>query len=136
MLTFLRNELLDQPVAMKKSPGIILAFALFSCGRSTIGLVYRNADWYLQHKINSYTTFNSLQKETIRKEVSDYMAWHRKVALPEYIIFLQNLNGAAQYAGQLQAEQITLLRAHLMSLYKKSLVPAIMPVAHMLSMSG
>lgn len=133
MLTFSRNELLDQPVAMKKSLFIILAFALFSCGCSTIGLVYRNADRYLQHKINGYTTFNSRQKETIRKEISNYMAWHRKVALPEYIIFLQNLNGVAQYDGQLKAEQIALLRTHLMNLYKKSLVPAIMPAAQILS---
>lgn len=118
---------------MKKSLFIILAFALFNCGCSTIGLIYRNADWYLQHKINGYTTFSSRQKETIRKEISDYMVWHRKVALPEYIIFLQNLNGVAQYDGQLKAEQIALLRAHLMNLYKESLVPAIRPAAQMLS---
>jgi len=133
MLIFSRNKLLEQPVAMKKSLFIILAFALFNCGCSTIGLVYRNADWYLQHKIYGYTTFNSQQKETIRKEVSNYMAWHRKEALPEYIIFLQNLNGVAQYEGHLKSEQITLLRAQLMNLYQISLVPAIWPVAQMLS---
>jgi hypothetical protein len=133
MLTFSRNELLEQPVAMKKSLFIILTFALFNCGCSTIGLVYRNADWYLQHKIYGYTTFNSQQKETIRKEISNYMVWHRKDALPEYIIFLQNLNGVAQYDGHLKSEQIALLRAHLMNLYQKSLLPAIRPVAQMLS---
>lgn len=133
MLTFSRNEQLEQPVAMKKSLSIILIFALFNCGCSTIGLVYRNADWYLQHKINDYTTFTSRQKETIRKDIDDYMSWHRKVALPEYIIFLQNLNGVAQYDGQLKAEEIAVLRAQLMNLYRKSLVPAIRPAAQMLS---
>jgi hypothetical protein len=118
---------------MKKSLFIILAFALFISGCSTVSLVYRNADWYLQHKINGYTSFNSQQKETIRREVSDYMRWHRKNALPEYITFLQNLNGAAQYQGQLKVEQVALLRNNLLNLYKRSMVPAIPPAAKLLS---
>jgi hypothetical protein len=133
MLTFLRNIPLEQPLAMKKSLFIVLAFALLNCGCSTISLVYRNADWYLQHKIYGYTTFTSRQKETIRKEITDYMAWHRKDALPEYIIFLQNLNGAAQYAGQLKTEEVALLREHLTDLYKMSLAPAIIPATKLLS---
>jgi hypothetical protein len=133
MLTFSRNQLLEQPVDMKKSLIFFLAIALLISGCSTVSLVYRNADWYLQHKINGYTSFNARQKETIRRKVSDYMRWHRKNALPEYVLFLQNLNGVAQYDGQLKAEQIALLRAHLMSLYQKSLVPAISPAAQMLS---
>jgi hypothetical protein len=133
MLTFSRNGLLQQPVVMKKSLFIILAFALFISGCSTVSLVYRNADWYLIHKINDYTSFNSRQKETIRRDVSDYMQWHRKEALPEYIIFLQNLNGAAQYDGRLRAEEVSLLRDHMSNLYKKTMVPAIRPTAQLLS---
>ena len=118
---------------MKKSLFIILAFALLGSGCSTVSLVYRNADLYLQHKINGYTSFNARQKETIRHEVFDYMHWHRKNALPEYIIFLQNLNGVAQSDGPLKVEEVNLLRAHLLNLYKKSLVPAIRPTAQLLS---
>ena len=118
---------------MKRSLFVILAFALLSSGCSTVSLVYRNADWYLQHKINGYTSFNARQKETIRQEVFDYMHWHRKNALPEYIIFLQNLNGVAQSDGPLKVEEVNLLRAHLLNLYKKSLVPAIRPTAQLLS---
>lgn len=118
---------------MKRSLFIVLAFALLSGGCSTVGLVYRNADWYLQHKINSFTSFDARQKKTIRVEVSDYMRWHRKNALPEYIIFLQNLNGAAQYEGQLSAETVAPLRIQMMDLYKKTLLPAIQPAALLLS---
>jgi hypothetical protein len=118
---------------MKKSLFIILALALLNSGCSTVGLVYRNADWYLQHKINGYTSFNSQQQETIHLEVSDYMRWHRKNALPEYIIFLQNLNGAAQYKGQLSTESAAQLRIQLMDLYKKSMAQAIQPAAQLLS---
>ena len=133
MLTFSRNVLLQRPPAMKKSLFIILAFALFISGCSTISLFYRNADWYLIHNIDDYTSFTSLQKESIRKEVSDYMQWHRKEALPEYIIFLQNLNGTAQYGGRLRAEDVALLRVHLSNLYKKTMLPAIRPTAQVLS---
>ncbi len=62
------------------------------------------------------------------------MQWHRKNALPEYIIFLQNLNGAAQYQGQLKIEEVALLRQHLVSLYQKTMAPAISPAAELLSM--
>jgi len=96
-------------------------------------LAYRNADWFLLHKIDGYTSFNDGQKETIRREISDYMQWHRKYALPEYIIFLQNLNGAVQYDGRLKAEEASLLRVHLSNLYKKTMAPAIPPTAQLLS---
>jgi len=118
---------------MKRSLFIIFAFALFSCGCSSVGLFYRNADWYLQHKIDGYTSFNARQEETIRREISNYLDWHRKYALPEYIIFLQNLNGTAQYDGQVKTEKVALLRGQMMSLYRKSLAPAIKPAAEILS---
>jgi len=133
MLTFSRNELLVRPEAMKRSLFVILAFALLGSGCSTVSLVYRNADWYLQHKINGYTSFNARQKETIRREVTDYMHWHRKNALPEYIIFLQNLNGVAQSDGPLEVAEVSQLRAHLLDLYKRTLAPAIRPTAQLLS---
>jgi len=128
-----------QTVAMKKSLFIVLAFALPALalllgGCSTASLVYRNADWYLQHKINGYTSFNAQQKKLIHQDVTDYMQWHRRNALPEYIIFLQNLNGTVQYDGQLKAGDIALLRAHLLDLYQRSLAPAVRPSAELLSM--
>jgi hypothetical protein len=133
MLTFSRNVFLQRPLAMKRPLFIILTFALFISGCSTISLFYRNADWYLIHNFNDYTSFTSSQKEYIRKQVSDYMQWHRMKALPEYIIFLQNLNGAAQYDGRLSAEDISLLRVQLSNLYKMTMFPAIRPTAHVLS---
>lgn len=112
---------------MKKTLLIILAFTLLGSACSTASLVYRNADWYLRHKINGYASFNERQKTTIRRDVSDYMQWHRKIALPEYIIFLQNLNGAVQYNGQLSIAETGQLRKQLLDLYKKTLLPAVAP---------
>jgi len=117
---------------MKKSLFLLFAFALFSYGCSSIRLFYSNADWYLQHRINGYTSFNTRQEKLIRQDVSDYMRWHRKYALPEYIIFLQNLNGAVQYGGHLDSSDIALLRVHLLGLYQKTLAPAVRPAAEIL----
>src|SRR4030067_1309479 len=61
------------------------------------------------------------------------MHWHRKIALPDYIIFLQTLNGVAQSDGPLKIDEIHLLRAHLLNLYKRTLVPAIRPTAQLWS---
>jgi hypothetical protein len=118
---------------MKKSLFIVLALALLSSGCNTAGLVYRNADVYLQHKINGYTSFNSPQKDTIRREVSNYMRWHQKDALPQYILFLQSLNGTAQYKGQLSTETVAHLRDQLTDLYRMTMTPAIRPTALLLS---
>jgi hypothetical protein len=118
---------------MKKSVLIVLAVALFGSGCSTVSLLYRNADWYLQHKIDGYVSFNAGQEATIHREISVYLNWHRKYALPEYINFLQNLNGAAQYEGQLKTGRIAQLRAQLMDLYHLTLQPAIRPAAELLS---
>jgi hypothetical protein len=133
MLTFSRNKLLEQPAAMKKSLIFALAITLLVSGCSTASLIYRNAEGYLEYKINGYTSFNARQKETIRQDVSDYMRWHRKYALPEYIIFLQNLNGSAQYEGRLSAETAAQLRGQLMNLYRETMAPAIRPAALLLS---
>lgn len=119
---------------MKKSLFMLFAFALFSYGCSSIRLLYNNADWYLQHRINGYTSFNTRQEKLIRQDVSDYMRWHRKNALPEYIIFLQNLDRTVQYDSHWDSRGIALLRLHLLGLYQKTLAPAVRPAAKILNM--
>jgi len=118
---------------MKKPFFIALILALFQVGCSTVGLVYRNADWYLEHKINGYASFNVQQKDTISKEVSNYMRWHQKFALPDYILFLQNMNGAVQYQGPLKGEAVTYLRLQLMDLFRKTMDPTVQPAARIFS---
>jgi len=117
---------------MNKSSILALLLALFICGCNTVSLFYRNADWYLQHKIYGYTSFDDRQKALIRQDVADYMRWHRKNALPQYIVFLQNLNGAVQYQGQLKVTEAEMLRQNLLGLYQQSLAPAARPAAQLL----
>lgn len=113
---------------------IILALVLLSCGgcsRVTFG--YNHADWLLRYWINGYTSFNAQQKEEIRLEVTDYMRWHRKYALPEYTAFLHDLDALAKQDGALSTADIMRSRAEISRLYRLTMTPLIRPAAHVLS---
>jgi hypothetical protein len=119
-------------VTMKKALFIILAFALLS-GCNTVNMAYRNADWYLEHRINEYATFNDRQKEIIRQDVSGYVRWHRQKMLPDYISFLQDLNRETQYNRPLKVADATRLRTSLQDLYRATMQPMIAPAAQILA---
>lgn len=111
---------------------IILAPVLLSgCSKITLG--YNHADWILRYWINGYTSFNARQKEEIHLEVDDYMRWHRKNAVPEYIAFLQNVNALANRDGALADADIMRLRTESGRLFKMTMAPFVKPAAHLLS---
>lgn len=117
---------------MKKMLFIILASVLLG-GCNTVNMAYRNADWYLEHQVNEYATFNGQQQQVIRQDVSTYIRWHREKMLPDYITFLQDLNQAAQADGPLTVADATRLRTRLRDLYRATMQPMIAPAAKMLA---
>ena len=118
-----------------KSIFIILTLVILSCssGCSMITLGYNHADWILRYRITDYTSFNAQQKDEIHREVDDYLRWHRKNALPEYIAYLKNLNALLSRDAALNAGDVIGIRIESNRLYKKTLVPFIRPTAHVLS---
>jgi hypothetical protein len=108
-----------------------LLLPLSGCGILSIG--YNYADAYLRYSINSYTDFSDTQKETIKKEVGIFMAWHRKVMLQEYVVFLQELQQTAESGALLKTEDVRRFRTEVRALYVKTLLPAISPAAGLLS---
>lgn len=113
---------------------VILVPVLLSCsGCSKVTFGYNHADWLMRYWINGYTSFDARQKEEIRREVADYMRWHRRNALPEYIGFLHDLNGLANRDGVLTAADIVRLRAESGRLYRMTMAPLIRPAARVLS---
>jgi Family of unknown function (DUF6279) len=101
------------------------------CSKLTIG--YNYADWLLRFWINGFTSFNAEQKEQIHLEVDNYMHWHRKNALPEYITYLQQVNAAINRKGGLQVDDVMHVLAENNRLYQLTLEPMIRPAAHILS---
>lgn len=118
---------------MKRTLLTLLAFALLASGCNTVNLAYRNADWYLQHRLGDYATFDDSQEAAIRLHVRDYVHWHREQALPLYIAYMQNLNGVAQSAGPLESGEAAQLRGLLQDLYRMTMQPMIVPAANILA---
>ena len=110
---------------------MLLLLTLSGCSIVSVG--YNYADVYLRYSINSYATFNAAQREVIKKEVDDFMLWHRKMMLPQYISFLQKLQGRVQAGNELNREDVSRLRAEARKLYVKTLQPTVMPAASLLS---
>ena len=113
---------------------IVLALVLFLCtGCNRITFGYNHADWLLRHWINDYASFDTEQEHEIRTDVDDYMSWHRKNALPEYIAFLQYLEVLANRDSALKPTDVIHIRSEISRLYKFSVTPLVLPAAHMLS---
>lgn len=108
-------------------------FLLTMSGCSIVSVGYNYADAYLNYSINSYATFNTVQKERIKKEVDDFMLWHRKMMLPQYISFLQELQGVVLAGHSLNKQDVTRLRVEVRKLYVKTLQPTVQPAASLLS---
>ncbi len=109
----------------------LLLLPLSGCGIVAIG--YNYADVYLRYSINSYATFNEVQKELIRNDVNEFMLWHRKNMLPEYVSFLQTLQQTAESGAILKREDVARFRTQLRALYVKTLQPTVRPSAILLS---
>lgn len=119
---------------MQKTLFIILAIVLLSLGGcSLVSIGYNHADLYLRYKVSDYASFNTLQKEEIRREIDIYMQWHRKNAVPDYIVLLQNMNAVIQQDKPLKVEEVTRIKEDIGNLYRKTMVPLIRPTAHVLS---
>ena len=111
---------------------VVLLLLLTLAGCSVVSIGYNYAEVYLRYSINSYAMFNAAQKERIKKEVDDFMLWHRKMMLPQYVSFLQELQGVVQAGHALNREDVSRLRVEVRKLYVKTLQPTVMPAASLL----
>lgn len=118
---------------MNKKLIFVVALLLLLSGCGIISIGYNYADAYLRYSINSYTSFNDAQKETIKQEVNLFMLWHRKKMLPEYIRFLQAVQLTAQSGAALKKEDVARFRSEVRALYVKTLQPTVRPAARLLS---
>ncbi len=120
--------------AMRKAVCIVLVPLLLSCGGcNVVTFGYNHADVILRHWANNWGSYNAQQREEIRRDVDQYLAWHRQYALPEYIAFLQNLQALLARDGVLQPEDAAHVRAELARLYRLTMTPVARPAAHFLA---
>ncbi len=107
----------------------LLLLSLGGCSMVTVG--YNHADWILRYWINDYTSFNEQQREEIRRDVDDYLRWHRRNALPEYIAFLKEVDAMA--GRTVDTADVARLNAEMDRLYRLTVTPTVRPAAHILS---
>jgi len=114
---------------------IVLVFLLLLplSGCSLVSVGYNNADLYLRYSINGYTTFNDSQKQEIKREVDNYLLWHRKTMLPEYADSLRDLLQIVQSGKELKSDDVIRIKLTGRELYVKTVQPAVEPVASLLS---
>jgi hypothetical protein len=111
---------------------VILASVLLS-GCNTVNMAYRNADWYLENRIDEYATFNAQQQEIIHQEVGKYIRLHREKLLPAYIEFLRDLNKTAQSDTPLTVADSRHIRTSFRELYRATMQPMVAPAARILA---
>ncbi len=120
---------------MRKAAFTILAPVLLSLGGCSLVTTfgYNHADTMLRHTIDDYTSFDEHQREEIRRDVDEYLRWHRRYALPEYIAFLQALHARLERDAVLQPKDAVRVRSELARLYKFTMTPFVRPAAHVMS---
>lgn len=67
----------------------LLAGALGGCTK--LRLAYEKADWLIRYSLSDYVDWNPRQEAQLKREIADYLAWHRREALPAYAAKLEAL---------------------------------------------
>src|SRR5690349_21597399 len=57
---------------------------LLSSGCSVTRLAYNNADVFLRWQANHFLDFEGEQSDELDRDLTAFLAWHRKTALPQY----------------------------------------------------
>ncbi len=76
---------------------------LTACSR--LDLAYRNLDWLLTWRIDSYLDLNSEQKAWLKPRLNQHLAWHCSTQLPQLASWLDQ-DRANLEAGQLDAPHL------------------------------
>lgn len=76
---------------------------LTACSR--LDLAYRNLDWLLAWRIDSYLDLNAEQKAWLKPRISQHLAWHCSTQLPQLADWLDQ-DRANLRAGQLDAAHL------------------------------
>jgi hypothetical protein len=120
-------------MAFKRLAYLALALVLLAAsGCSVVTVGYNHADWILRYWINDYTSFTDQQREEIRRDIDDYLRWHRRHALPEYATFLRDLSARIDHDA-LSTEDVIHVTSEMSRLYRLTMAPSIRPAAHILS---
>ncbi|MBD9414616.1 hypothetical protein IB234_08570 [Pseudomonas sp. PDM16] len=84
---------------------VLLAGLTLLTACSRLDLAYRNLDWLLTWRIDSYLDLNSEQKAWLKPRLNQHLAWHCSTQLPQLASWLDQ-DRANLAAGQLDAPHL------------------------------
>lgn len=84
---------------------VLLAGLTLLTACSRLDLAYRNLDWLLTWRIDSYLDLNSEQKAWLKPRLNQHLAWHCSTQLPQLANWLEQ-DRANLEAGQLDAPRL------------------------------
>lgn len=116
---------------MKKIALLFLILVLSGCSTK---FVYKNLDWLTYWYVDDYVDLNQKQKEVFDAYLNDWLDWHRREELPQYVAQLEEIK-AEVVKDQMRIERLLSHRddvqAHWQSL-RARVVPDIVSMAPML----
>ncbi|HTT38727.1 MAG TPA: DUF6279 family lipoprotein [Burkholderiales bacterium] len=68
---------------------MLAAASVLLCSCSALGLVYNNADWWLQRSVDRYVALDPVQTAAVHTRIDRLHAWHRAHELPAYADLLE-----------------------------------------------
>lgn len=68
--------------------GLALAAAALMQGCVSMRLAYNHAPQYVYWKLDSYVDFDSEQKPRVKQAIAEWMDWHRRTQLPDYVTLI------------------------------------------------
>jgi hypothetical protein len=105
---------------------IVLITLLSGC---TTQFTYNRLNWIISWYLEDFVDLSDSQENAFERKLNTFLVWHRKQALPEYIVFLEKIKQQHVMAwdsihGQMlpfDKEQINKLETHLTSLFSQIL---------------
>jgi len=81
---------------MRVGTWIITTLLVLLSGCSAVRFTYGQAPLLAYWWLDGYVDFSSEQTPRVKAALADYMAWHRRTQLPDYLQLLQRLQGMAR----------------------------------------
>ena len=87
---------------MKKIALLFLILVLSGCSTK---FVYKNLDWLTYWYVDDYVDLNQQQKEVFDAYLNDWLDWHRREELPQYVAQLEEIK-AEVVKDQMRIERL------------------------------
>lgn len=88
---------------------LVVLVLLLAASGCAVRLVYNQLDWAIPWYLNDYLALEGEQKDQFKRQLDDYLYWHRVDQLPQYASFLREV--AVQAQNGLDRNEIAVIQS-------------------------